>query len=94
MNLQSHRTALPILHFWISDPADFSLKTVLFLWEFEGSVFTKVVVDISKIILELESLEKDFSAFSYDFPKLLVCCRNFWKKYCSNCFSWFSIHAS
>ena len=74
MNLQSHRTALPILHFWISDPVDFSLKTVLFLWEFEGSVFTKVVVDISKIILELESLEKDVSAFSYEFSKLLFCC--------------------
>ena len=80
MNLQSHKTALPILHFWISDPADFSLKTVLFLWEFESSVFMKVVVDISNIILELESPEKDFSAFSYDFPKLLVRYRNFWKQ--------------
>ena len=79
MNLQSHKTALPILHFWISDPAAFSLKTVLILWEFEGSVFIEVIVDISKIILELESPEKDFSAFSYDFPKLLVCYRNFWK---------------
>ena len=64
MNLQSHRTALPILHFWISDPADFSLKTVLLLWEFEGNVFMKVVVSISKIISELESLKKDFSTFS------------------------------
>jgi hypothetical protein len=79
MNLQSHRTALPILHFWISDPADFSLKTVLFLWEFEGSVFIKVVVDISKIIWELESLENDFYTFSYEFSKLLICCSHFWK---------------
>ena len=40
----------------------------------------KVVVDISKIILELETPEKDFSAFSYDFSKLLVCCSHFWEK--------------
>ena len=55
MNLQSHRTALSILYFWIADPAEFPLKNVLILWEFEGSVFMKVAVDISKIILELES---------------------------------------
>ena len=79
MNLQSHRTALLILHFWVSDPADFSLKTVLILWEFEGSVFMKVAVDISKIILELESPEKDFCTFSYEFSKLLLWCSHFWK---------------
>ena len=79
MNLQSHRTALPILYFWISDPTTFLLKTVLFLWEFEGSIFMKVVVGVSKIILELESLENDFYTFSYEFPKLLICCSHFWK---------------
>ena len=77
MNLQSHRTALSILHFWISDPAEFSLKTVLFLWEFEGSVITKVVVDISKIIWELESPGNNIYKFSYEFSKLLIGCSYF-----------------
>ena len=79
MNLQSDRTALLILYFWVSDLAVFSLKTVLFLWEFEGSVFMKVSVDISKIILELESPEKDFCTFSYEFSKLLFSCSHLWK---------------
>ena len=80
MYLQSHRSALPILYFWISDPAVFSLKTVLILWEFEGSVFMKVAVDILKIILELEYPGKEFSLFSYDFPKLLVRLQEFLEK--------------
>ena len=37
----------------------------------------KVVVDISKTILELESLEKDFSAFSYEFTKSQDCTADF-----------------
>ncbi|PRQ24230.1 hypothetical protein RchiOBHm_Chr6g0270091 [Rosa chinensis] len=37
----------------------------------------KVSVDISKIISELKSHEKDFSRVSYDFSKLRICIRKF-----------------
>lgn len=73
MNLQSYWRALPNLLFWISDPATILLKPVLFLWEFNGSVFMKVVIYISKIMWELESHKNNFFAFIYEFLKLQVC---------------------
>ena len=63
--------------FPVFDPAAILLIGELLCSYFEVISFWEIVADIPTTISELESLKKDFSAFSYEFTKLLNCTADF-----------------